>query len=256
MVTIALILLSCIASLNPVMSASYDNEQVPVYGFQVVNIYPHDSSAFTQGLVYGGDGIMYESTGLYGCSTLRRVDLVSGRVLSSYALPFWLFGEGIALRENQIFQLTWKSNFGIIYNNQSLSPLGIFYYPTEGWGLTGDGMRFIMSDGSSKLYFIDPNSFLVTGTIDVRNRDGRVTGLNELEYMRGEILANVYMTDRIAMISPESGNITGWLDLSDLWKGSSGEKIPNGIAYDSDQDRLFVTGKLWPHLFEIDLVPK
>lgn len=252
----ALILISLILSLDPAISASFNNEQVPVYEFQVVNIYPHDPSAFTQGLVYAGDGILYESTGLYGCSTLRRVDIVSGRVLSSYALPSWLFGEGIALWEDRIVQLTWQSNLGIIYSNQSLSPLGTFYYPTEGWGLTADSTRLIMTDGSSVLYFLDPDSFLVTGAIDVKDRDVRVTGLNELEYVKGEILANVFMTDRIAEISPVSGNVTGWIDLSDIWNGSSGEGVPNGIAYDQEGDRLFVTGKLWPHLFEIKLLPK
>ncbi|NYT01252.1 MAG: glutaminyl-peptide cyclotransferase [Methanosarcinales archaeon] len=226
---------------------------VPVYGYQVVGTYPHDRQAFTQGLIFQ-DGVLYESTGLYGRSSLRRVDLESGEVLLAVILPPYLFGEGITLWQGKIIQLTWQSHLGLIYDNQTLQFLESFAYPTEGWGITSDASRLIMSDGSSNLYFLDPATFRRLEVLPVRADGAPLTGLNELEYVKGLIYANIYYTDKIAIISPQSGNVTAWLDLQGLWvEGRSPDDVLNGIAYDPDGDRLLVTGKLWPQLYEIEL---
>lgn len=230
-----------------------DGAGVPVYGYQVVSTYPHDQQAFTQGLIFQ-DSVLYESTGLYGRSSLRKVDLASGDVLQSVLLPANLFGEGITLWQGNIIQLTWQSHLGLIYDNQTLQLLESFAYPTEGWGITHDSSQLIMSDGSSNLYFLDPSTFKRQDVLQVRTGDNLLSGLNELEYIKGKIYANVYYTDKIAIISPLSGNVTGWLDLQGLWvEGRSPDKILNGIAYDSERDRLLVTGKMWPQIYEIEI---
>ena len=230
---------------------------VPVYTCKVRNTYPHDQNAFTQGLAFG-DGVLYEGTGLRGYSTLRRVELETGIVLQLYELPDEFFGEGVTVYGNRIIQLTWQAHVGFVYDRESFDLQRQFSYPTEGWGLTHDGDHLIMSDGTSTLRFLDAWTFEGVGQVQVHDHQGPVTGLNELEYVRGEIYANVWKTDRIARISPGTGQVTGWIDLTGLLSPEDrGRQVDvlNGIAYDSRNDRLFVTGKWWPKLFEIELVP-
>ena len=229
----------------------------PVTTYRVVSAYPHDPDAFTQGLVYR-DGVLYEGTGLYGASSLREVDLETGMVIRARALPEDLWGEGIAVLDDRIVQLTWRSNLGLVYDRGSFEPLGQFHYPTEGWGLTHDGERFIMSDGTATLHFLDPDTYREVGRIEVRDGDVSVGHLNELEVIRGEVFANVWRTDLIARIDPDTGQVTGWVDLTGLLGDTPAGRpvdVLNGIAYDEEHDRLFVTGKLWPTLFEIALIP-
>jgi glutamine cyclotransferase len=226
----------------------------PVYGYRVVNSYPHDLRAFTQGLVYR-DGFLYEGTGNYGESTLRRVDLETGEVQQQTSLPDEHFGEGIAILGQRIFQLTWQSGICLVYDPASFELLDQFTYDTEGWGLTTDGQQLIMSDGTATLSFRDPNTFAVLGTIIVHDDGVPIEQLNELEYIDGEVWANVWKTDRIARIDPATGRIVAWLDLTGLYPESqrdgSGQDVLNGIAHDPATDRIFVTGKYWPRLFEV-----
>lgn len=232
------------------------SDLAPVYTYVIANIYPHDRDAFTQGLVFE-DGFLYEGTGLYGHSTLRRVDLETGNILQVHELSDEYFGEGITIYEDKVIQLTWKSNTGFIYDKNTFELLREFSYPTEGWGITHDGERLIMSDGTSTLYFLNPQTFERTGHIEVFDQDGPVTRLNELEYIKGEVYANVWQTDRIARIAPETGRVIAWVDLQGLLTAEDRlERVDvlNGIAYDAQNDRLFVTGKWWPKLFEIKLV--
>ena len=227
-----------------------------VYGYRVVNTFPHDPQAFTQGLVYDR-GDLLEGTGLRGRSSLRRVDLETGAVLQRRDLPAQFFGEGVALVDDRIYQLTWTSQQGFVYDRDSFDLLDSFTYPTQGWGLTYDGQRLIMSDGSDALYFRDPVTFAELSRIQVRDGATPVTRLNELEYVQGEVWANVWLTDRVARIDPQTGQVTGWIDLSGLLspQEQAAADVLNGIAYDPQTDRVFVTGKLWPKLFEIELVP-
>jgi glutamine cyclotransferase len=237
--------------------ASPLNPKTPVYTYKIIAAYPHDPTAFTQGLVFDGE-VLYEGTGLTGRSTLRRVDLASGVVLQQVALSEEYFGEGISIFDDKIYQLTWRSHIGLVYNKTTFEPLQTFNYSTEGWGLTQDGERLILSDGSARLYFIVPESFAQTGYVDVIDNNEPVTMLNELEYVRGEVYANVWQTDRIARIDPTSGQVVGWIDLSGLLaqeERANTDAVLNGIAYLASQDRLFVTGKLWPKLFEVKLIP-
>jgi glutamine cyclotransferase len=231
--------------------------QTPRFSFHIVHIYPHDRMAFTQGLCYY-NGQLYESTGLRGRSSLRLVDLESGKVLRIHYLPERYFGEGIALYDGKIVQLTWQSNLGFVYDRESFKQLREFPYGTEGWGIAYDGRRLIVSDGTATLYFWDPQSLRETGRIEVRGQGKPVPQLNELETVRGKIYANVWQTDTIAEIDPANGNITGWIDLGELaayMDLSRPIDVLNGIAYDAESDRLFITGKLWPNLFQIELVP-
>ena len=228
----------------------------PVVGYRIVNTYPHDPRAFTQGLVFA-DGALYEGTGLRGQSGLRKVDLKTGNILRVRQLSAHLFGEGITIYGNRVIQLTWRAKVGFVYDRKTFQLLDTFNYPTEGWGITHDGRSLIMSDGTSTLYFLDPQTFQEVDRLKVHTRDGPVSRLNELEYVKGEIYANVWKTDRIARISPESGEVLGWIDMEGLLKPedrNSRIDVLNGIAYDVKNDRLFVTGKLWPKLFEIELV--
>lgn len=229
----------------------------PVLGYQIVKTYPHDKAAYTQGLIFA-DGALYESTGLYGKSTLRKVDLETGKVLQMVPIPDQYFGEGITLWQDKLVYLTWRENTGFTYDVKTFDLVKQFTYPTEGWGITHDGRRLIMSDGSSTLYFLNPQTLQQTGSIQVREHGVPVIKLNELEYIHGKIYANVWQTDRIAIISPDSGQIEQWVDLTGLL-GPEFRTSPvdflNGIAYDAKQGRLYVTGKLWPVLFEIRLVP-
>lgn len=226
------------------------------YTYKIINSNPHDPDAFTQGLVYENN-TLYESTGLNGKSSLRKVDLETGKILQIRNLPSKYFGEGVTVFENKIIQLTWKSKIGFVYDKDSFDLLQTFNYTTEGWGITHDGTRLIMSDGTDTIYFLDPETFKVIGEIKVFDETGPVTRLNELEYIQGEIYANVWQTDYIVRISPQTGEVIGRIDLRGLLgmeEISSGANVLNGIAYDSENDRLFVTGKLWPKLFEIELV--
>ena len=228
---------------------------VPVYSYKVINAYPHDKRAFTQGLVFE-DGFLYEGTGLVGRSTLRKVKLETGKVVQGRKLPEQYFGEGITIYGNKIIQLTLRAKVGLVYDKESFELLGQFNYPTEGWGITHDGRHLIRSDGTSTLYFLNPETFERASRIEVADGDGPVSGLNELEYVQGQIYANVWRTDRIARIDPKTGRVTGWIDLGGLLGTEArGQLVDvlNGIAYDAENDRLFVTGKLWPKIFEIEL---
>ena len=238
---------------------SFEASAIPVFGYQIVNAYPHSSVAFTQGLVYD-QGVLYEGTGLYGRSTLRRVDLETGRVLQQMHLENTLFGEGVALWKGRIIQLTWQSGLGLVYGKEKMTRIGNFSYQTEGWGITSDSKSLIMSDGTETLHILDPETFAETGKIKVTDNGSPLKGLNELEYIKGQIYANVWPTSWIVIISPESGEVKGKIDLHGILQENEiqGHKVDvlNGIAYDEREDRLFVTGKLWPNLFEIKLIPK
>jgi glutamine cyclotransferase len=220
-----------------------------------VNVYPHDGNAFTEGLAFE-NGFLYESTGLYGQSTLRRVELVTGKVLQSRVLSNQFFGEGITIFGDRIIQLTWQSNVGFVYDKDSFDLLQEFGYPTEGWGITNDGSRLIMSDGTATLYFLNPVTFEKTGQVDVYDT-GPVTGLNELEYIQGGIYANIWMEKKIAVINPQTGQVRAWIDLSGIQNlgNQDTNDVLNGIAYDVEESRLFVTGKRWTQLLEVELSP-
>lgn len=231
--------------------------QTPVARYRVVQVYPHDPDAYTQGLVVA-DGVLYESTGLHGRSSIRKVKLENGEVLQIRKVPEQYFGEGIAIWKDRIFALTWQSGVGFIYDRHSFERVGTFTYPGEGWGLTHDGRRLIMSDGTEWLRFLDPGTQREIGRVQVRDGGRPVPRLNELEFVKGEILANVWETDRIARIDPATGRVRGWIDFSGLLApadAARGAEVFNGIAYDAARDRLFVTGKLWPKLFEVRIVP-
>ena len=228
----------------------------PVWGYRIVDAYPHDPAAFTQGLVFH-DGALYEGTGQYGASSLREVELETGRVVRSVALPDDLFGEGIAVVGDRIVQLTWRSNLGLIYDRHSFAVLAEFYYPTEGWGLAYNGEQLVMSDGTATLHFLDGETFEEVRHVEVREGNSPVAWLNELEIVDGLLLANVWTTDLVAMIDPGTGQVEGWIDLAGLLDQTSLDRpvdVLNGIAYDRETGRLFVTGKFWPVLFSIELV--
>lgn len=227
-------------------------ETTPVYTFQVINTYPHDSEAYTQGLIYR-DSMLYEGTGLYGQSSLRKAALESGNVEELVELPQQYFGEGITELGGKIFQLTWREQTGFVYDAATFEQLGTFFYPTEGWGLTHDGETLIMSDGSPNLYFLDPETLQTIGQVEVSTENLPVPRLNELEYVEGEVWANVYQTSCIARIDPANGQVLGWIDITGLLAAEDlpGSEVPNGIAYDPAGRRVFVTGKHWPKLFEI-----
>jgi glutamine cyclotransferase len=229
------------------------NGTIPNYTYEIVKVYPHDSDAFTQGLVFR-DGKLLESTGEEGRSTLRRVDLDSGQALKKVDLAPQYFGEGMTVLNNKIYQLTWQHHIGFIYDYQTFERLGEFNYEGEGWGLTTDGQSLILSDGSNRLRFLDPNTFRVIRTIAVTENGKPVRELNELEYVKGEIYSNIWHSTRIVTINPQTGAVTASMDCADLVSQSGAhdeEAVLNGIAYDEASGRLFVTGKLWPKLFEI-----
>jgi len=245
------------AFLSAACSTATQARGVPEYTYQVVHTYHHDPLAYTQGLFYL-NGILYEGTGLEEESTIRKVKLETGEVLQKRDVP-GVFGEGIILWKDRLLELTWQHHLGFIYDPATFEPKGRFEYPGEGWGLTQDGKRIIMSDGTAQLRFWDPETLKEIGRITVTD-DGRpIEQLNELEYIKGEIWANVYQTDRIARIDPATGKVTGWIDLAGILRPEDRNGLTdvlNGIAYDAAGDRIFVTGKRWPKLFEIRLTPK
>ena len=225
------------------------------YGYEVVRSYPHDRTAFTQGLIVR-DGLFYEGTGQNGQSALRKVKIENGEVLQHKAIDPEYFGEGITEFKGSIYQLTWTTGIGFVYDAATFERTRTWTYQGEGWGLTHDGTQLIMSDGTAALRFIDPATLKETSRITVRDGAQRVMKLNELEYIKGEIYANIWQAERIARIDPKTGRVTAWIDLTGILSGPERARadVLNGIAYDEANDRLFVTGKWWPRVFEIKLV--
>ena len=225
--------------------------------FRIVATYPHNSDDFTQGLVYL-DGDIIEGTGLYGKSVLRRIDLETGEVLQTHELPPDVFGEGVTVLGDKVYQLTWREWTCYVYDLESLELKDTINYPTEGWGLTHNGNYLIMSDGTSKLRLIDPDTFYSVQIINVRNNGEPVDNLNELEYVDGIIYANIWMTDQIALIDAMSGNVVEMIDFSSLKDEIDTDQIDvlNGIAYNPEKDTFYITGKLWPTIFEVELIIK
>lgn len=231
---------------------------VALYGYKVVNVYPHNVRFFTQGLVFH-DGELYEGTGRHGQSALMHIDLEDGSVIKSRALSSRYFGEGIAVANDQLFQLTWRENMVFVYDADSLEPVTSHYWPHEGWGLTFDGTHLILSDGSDQLFFVDPATFQPVKQVGVKIEGRPVNQLNELEYINGEVWANVWMSQQLVRINPETGQVTAVVDLTGLvnqTETGGSEAVLNGIAWNAATEQLFVTGKLWSHLFEIELVAR
>ena len=231
------------------------SSRAPVYSYEVVRSYPHDADAFTQGLEFS-DGFLYEGTGLNGRSSIRKVALGTGDVVQRRPLGSEHFGEGITLWGDRLFQLTWQSQIALAYDRRTFQPIRTFSYAGEGWGLTHDAANLIMSDGTSALRFLAPDTFRERRRVNVADGGVPVTYLNELEFVQGEVWANVWTTDFIVRIDPATGRVSGWIDLRGLLPARErvGDAVLNGIAYDAAAGRLFVTGKLWPRLFEIKVV--
>lgn len=247
--------LCLLAALPSSCAEKPETARTPLFGCEIVKTHPHRNSAFTQGLVID-EGFLYEGTGTYGASTLCKIELETGKVLQRSHLPDHMWGEGITLFRDRIYQLTWRSHTGFVYDRKTFKLLRRFDYPGEGWGLTHDGHALIMSDGSATLTFLDPNSLDPSRTILVTDANQPVTHLNELEYIDNQIYANVWLTNDIVAIEPETGNVTARIDLSDLKDREPRADVLNGIAYDPLRRRLFVTGKYWSKLYEIKIVPK
>jgi glutaminyl-peptide cyclotransferase len=227
------------------------------YDYRIVHIHPHDPEAFTQGLLFR-DGDLFESTGLYGESTLRRVRLETGEVLQRHALARRYFGEGLVDWGDRLIQLTWQENTALVYDLATFELVETFAYRGQGWGITHDGRRLIMSDGTAELRFLDPDTFTEIGRLRVTEHGQPVPNLNELEMVRGDLLANVWGSDEIVIIDLDTGHVTGRIDLRGILSAVDHDRntvdVLNGIAWDEEGERLFVTGKLWPALFEIELV--
>ena len=226
------------------------------YSYKIINKYPHDPEAFTQGLVFE-NGTLYEGTGLNGRSSVRIVDLESGNVSMIKFLPRKYFGEGITVIDDRLIQITWRSREAFVYDKISLERLDSFRISTEGWGLTHNGSHLILSDGTSTLYFLNSTTYNIVKMVTVTDNGFEVTRINELEFIEGNIFANIWQTDLIAIIEPLDGNVTGWLNLEGLQihlDYTDSIDVLNGIAYDKEEDKIYVTGKLWPNLFEIRLI--
>ena len=250
-----LITIVMIIGITIVILSNNSSQQTPInYTYEIVKTYPHDPEAFTQGLEFNS-GFLFESTGLFAQSSLRKVKLETGEVIKSKTLPDQYFGEGITIFDNKIIQLTWISNKGFVYNMDSFEVISEFSYPTQGWGITNDGSNLIMSDGSSTLYFLDPNTYEKIKEVTVIDQNP-VSNLNELEFIQGQIYANIFQQHKIAIINPQSGKVEGWIDLSGINEETNQDpnKVLNGIAYDKETDRLFITGKKWSKLYHINLV--
>ena len=230
---------------------------LPVFGYQIVRVYPHDPKAFTQGLQYV-DGVFYEGTGQVGQSSIRKVELETGKVLQQRDVPPPHFGEGITVWKNDLIELTWQTHVAFVYDRNTFEPKKQFKYPGEGWGLTHDGTNLIMSDGTSDLRVLDPVTFAEKRRIKVTAAGAPLRELNEVEFVKGEIFANIWQTDYLARISPATGKVAGYIDLRGLLSPADRARtdVLNGIAYDAEHDRLFVTGKWWPKLFEIKVIAK
>ena len=249
--------LRLIAAASVALAASPSAAALPVYGFKIKASFPHDTGAYTEGLFYL-DGALYESTGMPGRSDLRKVRLKDGAVLQSQAIAANLFGEGIVNWGDEIVSLTWRDGVGFRWDRRTFAVRSTFHYAGEGWALTQDGRHIIMSDGTPVLKFLDPTTLREVRRVTVTAEGAPVANLNELEWVKGEILANIWMTNRIARIDPVTGAVKGWIDLSGLPEAREPheqDSVLNGIAYDAAHDRLFVTGKDWPHLYEIRLTP-
>ena len=238
------------AGILAALSAGIASADVPVYKAEVVDTFPHDPAAFTQGLVFV-DGTLYEGTGRNGESALRKVELATGSVQQQIKLPAQHFGEGITVMNGKVYQLTWQTHVGFVYDFATFRQLQSFYLPGEGWGITHDGSRLIISDGTANLRFFDPATLKETGRVQVTEDDKPLDRLNELEFINGEVWANVWYTDFIVRIDPATGKVTGKLDLSGLHQQRTADDVLNGIAWDASSQRLFVTGKLWNTLYEI-----
>jgi glutamine cyclotransferase len=249
------VLLSVVASIAVAFFITNSpQQQIPLnYNYEIIEAYPHDQAAFTQGLVFV-DGFLFEGTGLYTQSTLRKVELETGKVLKNISLADQYFGEGITIMNNKIIQLTWRSNIGFVYEKDSFELISEFTYQTEGWGITNDGSQLIMSDGTSTLFFLDPETFNIIKQVQVIDQE-LVSKLNELEYIQGQIWANIWQQDKIAIINPQTGKVEAWVDLIGINEEDRQDpnKVLNGIAYDSERDRIFVTGKKWSKLFQIEI---
>jgi glutamine cyclotransferase len=231
---------------------------VPTYGYEVVHVFPHDPQAFTQGFVFH-EGNFLESTGEVGRSSLRRAEIETGRVIQKVDVPPPYFAEGITLLNGKIYQLTWQHQMGFIYDALTFEQVGKFTYVGEGWGLGNDGQSLILSDGTNQIRFLDPNTFLVKKTLAVLDAQAPIEEINEIEYVQGEIYANIWHANRIARINPQTGSVVGWIDLTGILprgEVSDEEAVLNGVAFDNASGRLFVTGKLWPKVFEIRLTQK
>src|ERR1700704_142237 len=256
-----LVVASFLAALAPSLfgqSHEGPSTRPPEYTFKVVQTFSHDPTAFTQGLAYS-NGLLYEGTGLKGRSSLRKVRLETGEIVQRVDLAPEFFGEGITVLKNEVMQLTWQSQTGFVYNVKDFRLLRRFSYSGEGWGLTTDGHQIFMSDGTSAIRVLDPNTLAEKRRFTVHDGNTPIDRLNELEFVDGEIFANVWQTNRIARISPQTGKVVGWIDLtgllSPIYRLQSGGGR-NGTAYDAQHRRLFVTGKLWPNVFEIRVIPK
>jgi len=250
------LLLGAAATLSCRKHPAVSSDNLPVFSYRIVRQISHNPSFWTQGLVFDG-GFLYEGTGEYGNSGIFKIAPSSGQVLQSRTLESEYFGEGITIFENRLIQLTWKSHIGFVYDKDSFALLKTFSYSTEGWGLTHNGRELILSDGTDTLYFLDPLTFAVTHQLKVTATGEPVTRLNELEFVNGRILANIWQTDRIAQIDPDSGAVVAWIDLTGLLNSIATDQpvdVLNGIAWNPKTGRLYVTGKLWPAVFEIELV--
>jgi glutamine cyclotransferase len=250
------IVLLIAGAIGVLMLVNGKSDRAPTLQCQVVNKFPHDPTAYCQGLVYH-NGVLYEGTGDEGRSSIRRVDLTTGRIIQRRNLADHMFGEGIAVWGKSVIQLTWKNRVALHYDIDSFELQRTTRYRGEGWGLTHDGSRLIMSDGTATLRFLDPDTFQVKRRLTVRDGRRRIIHLNELEYIDGKIYANIWYQDRIARISPQTGQVEAWIDLSRLLPSRERphrDAVLNGIAYDAEQKRIFVTGKDWPSLFEIRVI--
>jgi len=256
-VLIYVVMIGLLYSLFASAESTNDRGDKSLYTYKIINKYPHNTEDFTEGLIYE-KGVIYESTGQYGRSKMKKYKLGSIEPLKSYNLPMMYFGEGATILQDKIYQLTWKSRVGFIYN-KDLELLGNFNYRTRGWGLTTDGKSLIMSDGTNRLIYINPKTFKEEKIVEVYDKDAPVVNINELEYINGKIYANIFMTDFISIINPESGRLEGWIDLSGLLENeniNTPVDVLNGIAYDEASKRFFVTGKYWPYIYELELIKK
>ena len=238
--------------------AAEPDYKAPHFSYNIINTYPHDPTAFTQGLIWYKSS-MYEGTGLLGRSSLRRVDLETGKIEQQVDCDDNIFGEGITISGDYVYQLTWKNHLAFVYNKKNFTLVKSFDYPRQGWGLTHDTLNLIASDGTATLYFLDPETFYEKRKITVHEGNNAIQYLNELEYIGGKIFANIYKSDHIVIINPTDGLVQGWIDLAGLHDQlhlNSNEAVLNGIMYDQEDDKLFVTGKLWPKLFQIELIPE